>query len=278
MLYQLLKAPLLSANTEPLTQLADAIQTHSASSKLLQHALVDAPPVLIRDGGVIAAGFSSELDKLRELSQQSNDYLIQLEQREREKTGISTLKVGYNRVHGYYIEISKAQSADAPPNYTRRQTLKNAERFITEELKTYEDQVLGSKERALALEQQLYQQLISDIAAEHDSLKQTVNALARLDTLCCLAERADSLDLCAPQLTQDPGLHIQAGRHPVVEQVLDSPFTPNDCLLDPERRMAVDYRAQYGWKIDLYATDGLNCIACSCWQLCACSACQHWCY
>lgn len=222
--------PVLSDN-------AARLNLHSEEQTLLQQAIVESPPMLMRDGGVIAEGFHAELDELRGLSQQSNDFLTDYEQRERERSGISTLKVGYNKVHGYYIEISKAQSDKAPTEYTRRQTLKNAERFITEELKTYEDQVLGSRERALALENQLYQQIIQQLAQQHAGLQATVNQLSRLDALTNLAARAEALDYHKPELDDVPGLEITAGRHPVVEQVLDEPFIANDCSLNPERRM-----------------------------------------
>ncbi len=220
-----------------LSDSAQQLDLHSSEHALLEKAIIANPPMLMRDGGVIADGYHDKLDELRGLSRQSNDFLTEYEQRERERSGINTLKVGYNRVHGYYIEISKAQSDKAPTEYTRRQTLKNAERFITEELKVYEDQVLGSRERALALENQLYQHIIEQLAAEHAGLQDTVNQLARLDALSNLAARADRLDYHAPQLNDEPGLDITGGRHPVVEQVLQEPFIANDCSLNPDRRM-----------------------------------------
>ena len=228
----------------PLTALAAQLDLHPEVLALLERAISAEPPPQLRDGGAIAEGYDAELDRLRAMSRESNDFLLQLEQREREQTGVANLKVGYNRVHGYYIEISKAEARKAeaeriPTHYTRRQTLKNAERYITEELKQYEDQVLGSRERALALEQKLYQDLLQQLAGEHAALQQTSNLLSRLDVLCCLAERATTLRFNAPELVAERGIDIRAGRHPVVEQVQAQNFTPNDCLLDHARRMLI---------------------------------------
>ena len=206
---------------------------------LLGRALVDEPPVLIRDGGVIREGYDAELDELRSLSGNADDFLQTYEQRERERTGIGTLKVGYNRVHGFYIEVSKAQADAVPTEYTRRQTLKNAERYVTEELKAHEDKVLSARERSLAREKALYAALVEQLAGEHAPLASIADALARLDVLVTFAERAESLDWARPALDDTPGLDIEQGRHPVVEPFQDEPFVPNDCRLDPERRMLV---------------------------------------
>ena len=206
---------------------------------LLDRALVDNPPVVIREGGVIANGFDSELDELRAISENAGDYLVQLELREKERTGIPTLKVGYNRVHGYFIEISRGQSDKAPADYIRRQTLKNAERFITPELKEFEDKALSAKSRALAREKALYEELIGTLNESLAELQTAAAGVSQLDVLACLAERADNLRLCRPQLGTEPGLDISAGRHPVVEQVLDEPFVANDIDLRDDRRMLV---------------------------------------
>ncbi len=206
---------------------------------LLDRALVDEPPVLIRDGGVIRDGYDGELDKLRSLSGNADDFLQTYEQQERERTGIGTLKVGYNRVHGFFIEVSKAQSQAVPTEYTRRQTLKNAERYVTEALKAHEDKVLSARERSLAREKALYAALVEQLAGEHAPLASIADALARLDVLVTFAERAESLDWARPVLDESPGLDIEQGRHPVVEPFQDEPFVPNDCRLDPERRMLV---------------------------------------
>lgn len=204
---------------------------------LLHGAIIDNPPVVIRDGGVIAQGYDEELDELRKISTGAADYLLEIEQREREATGISTLKVGYNRVHGYYIEIGRAQSDKAPPHYVRRQTLKNAERFITPELKEFEDKALSSKSRALAREKALYDALLEKLNEHLAALQDTAAAVSEIDVLACLAERADSLGLSRPQFCTEPVFEVSQGRHLVVEQVLEEPFIANDTLLDGSRRM-----------------------------------------
>ena len=208
-------------------------------AELLARAVVDQPPVLIRDGGVIRDGYDGELDELRALSSNADDFLQKYEAAERERTGISSLKVGYNRVHGYYIEIGKARADGVPGEYTRRQTLKNAERFITEELKQHEDKVLSARERSLTLEKALYEKLVAQLAAEHEGLSALARAVAELDVLATFAQRAEMLNWNRPTLDDRPGLEITEGRHPVVEAVQDDPFVPNDCELDPERRMLV---------------------------------------
>jgi len=208
-------------------------------AELLQSALIAEPPVLIRDGGVIAQGYNEELDELRNIHSTANQFLIDLEQRERERTGISTLKVGYNRVHGYYIEFSRAHHIELPIEYVRRQTLKNAERFITPELKQFEEQVLSANEHALALEKRLYEELFDKLMPDLPALELSASALAELDVLTNLAERADSLDYVAPELTEREGIHIEAGRHPVVEASMDKPFYPNDLLMSDQQRMLV---------------------------------------
>ncbi|MAA85999.1 MAG: DNA mismatch repair protein MutS [Halieaceae bacterium] len=220
-----------------LDQLADALPDYTALTELLERAIIDNPPVLIRDGGVIAPGYDEELDELRGISENAGAYLLDLKQRERASTGLSTLKVGYNRVHGYYIEISRSQSEQAPDAYQRRQTLKNVERFITPELKTFEDKALSSKSRSLAREKHLYEALVSQIAESLTPLQATATALCDLDVLACFAERASVLGLCRPQFTQQTLLQIEGGRHPVVEAVRDVPFIANDTLLDHQRRM-----------------------------------------
>ena len=219
--------------------LADRLGEFTDLSALLDKALIDNPPMVIRDGGVIAEGFDAELDELRNLSSNAGDFLVQLETRERERTGLSTLKVGYNRVHGYYIEISRGQSGSAPVEYTRRQTLKNAERYITPELKEFEDKALSSKSRALAREKWLYEQLLETLNDSLLALQTCAEAVAELDVLCTLAERASSLNFCRPALAHDAPLTITEGRHPVVESVLESPFIANDTRFDDERRMLV---------------------------------------
>jgi DNA mismatch repair protein MutS len=234
-----LRGLLGTLDTPVLRDLAEGIGDQGAVHAELSRAIVDNPPVLMRDGGVIAAGFDPALDELRGLSEHADRFLMELEARERSRTGIATLKVAYNRVHGYYIEISRAQAHKAPPDYVRRQTLKGAERYITPELKGFEDRVLGARERALAREKMLYEDLLEGLLGHLVALQRCAEALAELDVLCNLAQRAEALDYTAPELTAEPGIRIIAGRHPVVEQVLEEPFVPNDVELDETRRMLV---------------------------------------
>ena len=206
---------------------------------LLQKAIIDNPPMLIRDGGVLAPGYSSELDELRAISENAGGVLIEIEQRERERTGLATLRVKYNRVHGYFIELSRKDAEQAPVDYVRRQTMKNTERFITPELKTFEDKALSASSRALALEKKLYEQLLDSLGEVLAEMQRSAAAVAELDVLCALAERAENLGYVQPELTDDAVVEIIDGRHPVVEQVLDDAFVPNSLQLDNARRMLV---------------------------------------
>ncbi len=233
------RAALQSMDCDDIQKLKKQIAEHPETCDLLTQAIIDNPPVLIRDGGVIAPGFDQELDQLRELRDNSNQFLIDLEVRERERTGIATLKVGYNRVHGYFIEISKLNSAKAPAEYIRRQTLKGAERYITPELKKFEDQVLSAKERALRKEKILYEEVLEQLREELLLLQQSAAGLATLDVICNFAERAVSLNLCCAELSSDPMIEIIEGRHPVVEQVLQDVFVPNSLKLDNDQRMKI---------------------------------------
>ncbi len=234
-----IQAELTTSDSVRIERLAEEIAEFPDLAALLQRAIIDSPPVVIREGGVIASGYDQELDELRGLSENAGDYLLQLEQRERERTGIASLKVGYNRVHGYYIELSRIQSETVPADYIRRQTLKNAERFITPELKAFEDKALSAKGRALAREKQLYEELIEQVAEQLAALQMSASALAELDLLCCLAERAETLNYVRPLLTQEIGIEIQAGRHPVVEEVNETPFVANDIQLDEQQHMLI---------------------------------------
>ncbi len=230
----------LSALDSPrLGVLLRALGDHPAEADLLQRAILPQPPALLREGGVFAEGFDSELDELRELSTTADQFLIDLEARERESTGIATLKVGYNRVHGYFIEISKGQSQRAPTHYTRRQTLTGAERYITEELKAFEDKVLSARERSLARERQLWEDTLDALNARLEALRTFASSLAELDVLACFAERAQALDWSRPLLSISPCLSIERGRHPVVEAVRDEPFEPNDLHMHEDRRLLV---------------------------------------
>ena len=227
-----------------LQQLSDHITTHPQIVDLLSNAICENPPVLTRDGGFIAAGYNKELDELRALSKNANEFLEQLEVREREQTGIKTLKVNYNRVHGFYIEISRLHSDNVPAHYTRKQTLKSTERFITDELKQYEDKVLSAKERALALEKSIYDDLLQQLQSYLQPLKTCATGIAELDSICCLTERAQALDYCCPELSDKPGINIKQGRHAVVERVVatiseSGHFVPNDTLLSDSKRMSI---------------------------------------
>jgi DNA mismatch repair protein MutS len=222
-----------------LRDLSTSIGDHRKQRRLLEKAIVDNPPMLIRDGGVIAAGYDDELDDLRAIAENADQYLIDLESRERERTGISTLKLGYNRVHGYYIEISKGQADKAPVEYVRRQTLKSAERYITPELKTFEDKVLGARERALSREKYLYEGLLDKLHEVLGALQLCAHSLAELDVLACFAERALALGLTRPELADEPCIEIEEGRHLVVEQVIDTPFIANDVSLNAATRLLV---------------------------------------
>ncbi len=204
---------------------------------LLKSAIIEAPPAVIRDGGVIAEGFDDELDELRAISAGAGEYLLQLEHDEREATGLSTLKVGFNRVHGYYIEISRSQTESAPDSYVRRQTLKNAERFITPELKAFEDKALSAKARALTREKALYGDLLARLIENLAPLQEAVQGIAELDVLTTFAERALTLGLTRPELCDAPGILLEECRHLVVEQVLSDPFIANNLQFDDQRRM-----------------------------------------
>jgi DNA mismatch repair protein MutS len=222
-----------------LQALADELGEHAADAHLLRIAVVEQPPVMARDGGIFAEGYDAELDELRGLSSNADQFLIDLEARERAATGIATLKVGYNRVHGYFLEISKGQSGKTPVHYTRRQTLTGAERYITEELKGFEDKVLSARERALSREKLLYEGLLDALNKSLDPLRRCASALSELDVLAGFGERAQTLDWNAPKLVDEPGIHIERGRHPVVEALRDAPFEPNDLLFDANTRMYV---------------------------------------
>ncbi|MFJ5321116.1 DNA mismatch repair protein MutS [Pectobacterium parvum] len=234
-----IREQLAPLDTDSVRRLVSLIGQFDELRDLLERAVVEAPPVLVRDGGVIAPGYHAELDEWRALADGASDYLDRLEIREREKLGLDTLKVGFNGVHGYYIQVSRGQSHLVPIHYVRRQTLKNAERYIIPELKEYEDKVLTSKGKALALEKALYDELFDLLLPHLAKLQQSAAALAELDVLTNLAERADTLNYVCPTLSDQPGIKITGGRHPVVEQVLREPFISNPLSLAPQRRMLI---------------------------------------
>ncbi len=219
--------------------LAQQIGEHPDTFSLLQRAIIENPPVVLRDGGVLAHGYDQDLDELRDLSQNADQFLVDLEQRERARTGIETLKVSYNRVHGYYIEIGRSKSDAVPDDYIRRQTLKGTERFITPELKAFEDKVLSARERALQREKLLYEELLTTLAEPLAELQHSAAHIAELDVLACFGERAQRLDLARPTFRDAPGLNVQAGRHPVVEQVSENAFVTNDLVMDERRNILI---------------------------------------
>ena len=238
-----LKRCVPSGRSVLLDMLAEALDPPPAIESLLGAAIAEEPAVLLRDGGVIAPGFDAELDELRAISQNCDAFLIDLEARERTRTGIGNLRVQYNRVHGFYIEVTQGQVDKVPLDYQRRQTLKNAERFITPELKAFEDKALSAQERSLAREKLLYEQVIDQLQTHLEVLGGVARALASLDALAALAERAATLGWCRPQFVREPCIDIEGGRHPVVEARLAETgagnFMANDCRLDSSRKMLV---------------------------------------
>ncbi len=232
-----LRDSLQACSSELLAELLTDIAPQPELLELLERAIIDEPPLLIRDGGVIAEGYDAELDELRALSQNADQFLLDLEAREQQRTGIPALKVAYNRVHGYYIEIGKTHADKVPQDYTRRQTLKAVERYITPELKRFEDQVLSARERSLAREKQLYDALLERLGEAGSRLQRMATALARLDSLDSLALTAEACRWNAPEMSDQPLLDIRGGRHPVIEQVQDEPFIANDVRFDERTRM-----------------------------------------
>lgn len=223
-------------NNPILFEFSETLHVHQEIHNLLNNAIFDNPPVVMRDGNVIRDGYNTKLDELRNLSNNASGLLDEMEIRERQATGINTLKVGYNRVHGFYIEISKAQSATAPITYTRRQTLKNAERFITPELKELEDKVLSSQSKSLALEKILYQQLIDKLQPSVQAMHYTAQQIAKLDVLQSFAQIAEQLNYVKPEITNDFVIDIKAGRHPVVEHFQQQAFIANDVFIDQRHK------------------------------------------
>ncbi len=225
------QAPLVAA-------LAADLDVAPEWTALLARTIAPEPAALVRDGGVIADGFDAELDELRAIDANCGQFLVALEARERERTGIANLKVEYNRVHGFYIEVTHANTQKVPDDYRRRQTLKNAERYITPELKAFEDKALSAQERALAREKLLYDRLLADLAPAIPSLQDAAAALAAIDALACLAERAQTLGLACPTFARETGIVIRGGRHPVVERQVET-FIANDLAVTPDRRLLV---------------------------------------
>jgi len=245
-----LLAPLLTGLEPHLTQIASELRPPPGCAELLAQAISTEAAAMVRDGGVIATGFDAELDELRAIQTNCDSFLLDLEVREKARTGIANLRVQFNRVHGFFIEVSQGQLDKVPDDYRRRQTLKNAERFITPELKAFEDKALSAQERGLAREKWLYEQILDALQPHVPALTRLARALATLDALCTLAERSLTLGWCAPQFTKEPCLDIVQGRHPVVQARLAETngqsgtsgagtFIANDTHLGPKQRMQI---------------------------------------
>jgi DNA mismatch repair protein MutS len=237
----LVQAPQITATLQGspsalLASLAAKLVPHDEVTSVLNAAIRPEPSAVLREGGVIADGFDAELDELRAIQTNCGAFLLDLETRERSRSGIANLKVEYNRVHGFYIEVTRAQSDKVPDDYRRRQTLKNAERYITPELKAFEDKALSAQERALSREKLLYEKLLDDLAPHVPALQRAAAALAEIDALSAYAERATALDWSAPEFVDEPVIDIEGGRHPVVESQVDE-FIRNDACLTPVRQM-----------------------------------------
>ncbi len=202
-------------------------------------AIAEEPSAVLRDGDVIATGFDAALDQLRRIATNTDEFLLELEKKERERSGIAQLKLGYNRVQGFFIEIPRAHAEKVPTDYLRRQTVKSAERFITPELKKFEDEVLGARDKALAREKELYEGVLDGLIAVLPQLQESAAAIASLDALTSLAERADTLQWVEPTLVAEPVYRVEGGRHPVVEQFSGTNFVPNDLIFDDARRMLI---------------------------------------
>jgi DNA mismatch repair protein MutS len=239
---------------------------------------MDEPSALVREGGVIATGRDAELDELRAIAENCDGFLLELEGRERARTGIANLRVQYNKVHGFYIEVTQGQLDKVPADYRRRQTLKNAERFITPELKAFEDKALSAQDRALAREKWLYDQLLDELQAFVPALTKLARALASLDALSALAERSLTLGWSRPQFTKEPGIEIVKGRHPVVEARLaetsGGTFIPNDTRLGPKQRMQVITGPNMGGKSTYMRQVAIVCLLASMGSFVPAQACR----
>jgi DNA mismatch repair protein MutS len=266
-------ADLLAGCTDLLGQLRNDLALPHAPLDRLARTIATEPPALLRDGGTIAAGFAAELDELRSIQSNCGQFLLDLEAREKERTGIPSLKVEYNKVHGFYIEVTHAHADKVPVDYRRRQTLKNAERYITPELKTFEDKALSANERALALEKRLYEELLADLTAHVTEFQRIARALAQLDGLCAFATAARRYDYCRPEFVEHPCIEIRGGRHPVVERQVDA-FIPNDLDLTPNRRMLIVTGPNMGGKSTYMRQTALIALLAHCGSFVPASACR----
>ncbi|MDO4905916.1 MAG: DNA mismatch repair protein MutS [Lautropia sp.] len=264
---------LQSAARQALAELAEAAQIDPEMVARLSETLLDEPAALIRDGGVIRDGFDTELDELRHIDRDCDQVLAGMELRERERTGISTLKVGHNSVHGFYIEVGRTHSDKVPVEYRRRQTLKSTERYITPELKAFEDKALSARERALARERMLYERLLDELRPQVAALQRMAAGLARLDVCHAFALVAIQSNWVRPQLMSVPGLHIRAGRHPVVEQMVEQ-FIANDCELGPQRRLLIITGPNMGGKSTYMRQSALIAILAWCGSFVPAATCE----
>ena len=234
-----LRTTLAAIDSPLIKQLGDGINEHTEVVDLLTAAIAAEPNTMVRDGGVVAAGYDADLDELRKISTHTDEFLLELEKRERERTGIAGLKLGFNRVQGFFIEITRKDAERVPKDYIRRQTVKSAERFITNELKGFEDKVLSARDRALAREKEIYEQILTQLTDRLGPMQSTASSLAALDSVGALAERACSLEWTQPELLAETCLTIEGGRHPVVERFSEAPFVPNDLRLNTGRNMLI---------------------------------------
>ena len=234
-----LRATLATVDSPLIKQLGDGINEHNDVVELLTAAVAAEPNTMVRDGGVVAEGYDADLDELRRISTHTDEFLLELEKRERERTGIAGLKLGFNRVQGFFIEITRKDAERVPKDYIRRQTVKSAERFITPELKGFEDKVLSARDRALAREKEIYEQILTQLTDRLGPMQSTAGSLAALDAVAALAERACSLEWTQPELVAEACLTIEGGRHPVVERFSAAPFVPNDLRLNTGRNMLI---------------------------------------
>lgn len=256
----LLKKELSRASQISLQQLAALFKTQDELAATLQKALSETPPALLTDDGLIAPGFNTQLDEYRNIAANFDDCLQKMELAEREKTGIKSLKIGYNRVHGFYIEITKAHSTPIPSDYTRRQTLKNAERYITEELKSFEIKVLEAREKASQLETEIAKKLVESIKAAASGLENNIEHFKTLDVTASLAKIALQNQWTRPILSPKKIINIQEGRHPVVEHFNDNAFIPNDCLLNQKEHSFIITGPNMGGKSTFMRQVALNVI------------------
>jgi DNA mismatch repair protein MutS len=267
------RAPLPQADSKLLAHIHMDLETPLDTLMLLRAAIAEEPATQVRDGGVIARGYDAELDELRDIQNNCGEFLIALEARERERTGISTLKVEFNRVHGFYIEVTHANTDKVPDDYRRRQTMKNAERYITPELKAFEDKALSAQDRSLAREKMLYEALVAQLAPQVPTLQRIAHAVALLDGLNAFAQAAARFDYRAPELNDDPGIEITAGRHPVVERQVDA-FISNDTRLAPTRRMLLVTGPNMGGKSTYMRQVALIVLLAHCGSFVPASACR----